>query len=160
MHGRHRILRGVNETYELETAMKNLKTLSDRYLSLWNEPDLGVRRKLIRELWAPDGAQVLVDPPQEIRHAAVRLRFSTPTLEVHGYDALEARVTTAYEMFVEPGEFVFRARGNSTHLLRNVVTVDWAMVSADDGAHAGGGVEVLDLDDEGRIRTDYQFIER
>jgi hypothetical protein len=34
------------------------------------------------------------------------------------------------------------------------------MLSTKEGAHAGGGVDTLDLDDDGRIVTDYQFIER
>jgi hypothetical protein len=36
---------------------------------------------VIRELWAPDGAQVLVDPPEEIRDAAAQLAFAIPPLE-------------------------------------------------------------------------------
>jgi hypothetical protein len=45
-------------------------------------------------------------------------------------------------------------------LLRNLVTLEWEMVATANGTHVGGGVEVIDLDDDGRIRTDYQFIER
>ena len=144
------------------TAVDDLdpRRLADRYLALWNEPDAAVRRGLIRELWAPDGGQVLVDPPQEVREAAERLRFSVPPLEVHGHEALEARVTRAYEMFVAPGEYVFESRDDAAHLLGNVVTLGWAMVpaTATGGDPAASGVEVLALDPDGRIRTDYQFI--
>ena len=136
----------------------NLHQLADRYITLWNEPDADIRRELIRELWAPDGAQVLVDPPQAVREAAERLRFSVPPLEVHGYEALEARVTRAYEMFIASGEYVFESRDDATQLLGNVVTLGWTMVPATGGDPAGGGVEVLALDADGRIRTDYQFI--
>jgi hypothetical protein len=87
---------------------EQLNQLVDRYISLWNDPDPAVRRKLIHEVWRPDGAEVLVDPPQEIREAAKNLEFPIPTLDVHGYDALEARVTRAYDMFIAPGEYVFR----------------------------------------------------
>jgi hypothetical protein len=140
------------------TAMKDLRELVDRYVALWNEPDPDTRRRMIRELWAPDGAQVLVDPPEEVRDAADRLRFSIPTLEVHGYDALEARVTRAHEMFIAPGEYVFKAGGDPSRLLSNVVGLHWTMVSRADGEPAGGGFDVLALAGDGRIRTDYQFI--
>jgi|SRR5215475_4772402 len=139
--------------------MNNTQEIADRYAALWNEPDPGRRRETIRALWAPNGAQVLVDPPQETRDAADQLRFRKPSFEVHGYEALEARVTRAYEMFIEPGEFVFRSRG-VTALLPDVLAVGWEMVSTKEGAHAGGGVDALDLDHDGRIVTDYQFIER
>ncbi|MGH3407452.1 MAG: hypothetical protein ACRDRJ_33875, partial [Streptosporangiaceae bacterium] len=36
---------------------------ADRYVAQWNEPDPAARAKLIRELRADDGLQVLVDPP-------------------------------------------------------------------------------------------------
>jgi hypothetical protein len=138
--------------------MTDLRKLTDRYIALWNEPDPDVRRTLIRELWAPGGAQVLVDPPQEVRQAADQLQFSVPPFEVHGYEALDARVTRAYEMFVASGEYVFTARGEPSHLLGNVVTLGWTMVARAGDELAGGGVEVLALDDDGRIRIDYQFI--
>lgn len=140
--------------------MTDIKEITDRYVAVWNEPDPDLRRKLIEQVWAPTGSQILTDPPQAVRDAAADLRFAVPSLEVHGYDALEARVTRAYEMFVGTGEFVFRPRDGGSELLRNLVAVAWEMVSTKDGAHAGGGVDVLDLDGSGRIRTDYQFIER
>jgi hypothetical protein len=47
----------------------DIKQWADRYVAQWNEPDPDARAKLIRELWASDGLQVLVDPPQEVREA-------------------------------------------------------------------------------------------
>lgn len=35
----------------------------------------------------------------------------------------------------------------------------WEMVSSEDGSVAGVGLEFLVIDAEGRIRSDYQFIE-
>jgi hypothetical protein len=140
------------------TAVKDLQRLVDRYVALWNEPDPDARRKMIRELWAPDSAHVLVDPPEEVRDAADRLSFPIPSLEVHGYEALEARVSRGHEMFIAPGEYVFKAGGVATRLLSNVVSLTWTMVSRRDGEIAGGGLDVLALGSDGRIRTDYQFI--
>ncbi|MEV6431894.1 hypothetical protein [Nocardia sp. NPDC051463] len=135
-----------------------LAALTERYVAMWNEPDAENRSKLIRELWAADGAQVLADPPQEIREAAAALAFPIPTLEVRGHDALERRVTRAYEMFVAPGEHAFAARGRATQLSVNLVGITWLMVSQADGSVAGGGYDVLALDEDGRIRVDHQFI--
>ncbi|MFB4303492.1 hypothetical protein [Actinomadura sp. NTSP31] len=131
---------------------------ADRYIAQWTEPDPGTRRALIRELWAPDGVQVLVNPPQEIREAAGNLAFPIPPLEVRGHDALNARVSRAYDMFIAPGERTFKAAEKATVLMPNVLAVRWSTVSVSTGEAVGGGLDVIALDDEGRIRTDHQFI--
>ncbi|MEV5746267.1 hypothetical protein AB0L00_00490 [Actinoallomurus sp. NPDC052308] len=136
----------------------DVKELADRYIAQWNESDPAARSAAIRELWAEDGVQVLVDPPQEIRQAAAGLAFAVPPLEVRGHAAMDARVTRAYEMFVAPGEHVFEAAAEVCVLLPNVVGVRWSMTSTSSGEAVGGGLDVLALDDDGRIRADYQFI--
>jgi hypothetical protein len=133
------------------------KELSERYVSVWMEADPSVRREIIRELWAPDGAHVL-EPPREIRDAATRLGFRTPALEARGYEALEARVTRAYEQFVAPGQFLFRPRDDASRL-REVVKFRWEMIPARGGAVAAVGLDILFLDAEGKIAIDHQFIE-
>lgn len=35
-----------------------LDAFVERYVTVWNEPDAAVRRRMIEELWAPDGANV------------------------------------------------------------------------------------------------------
>jgi hypothetical protein len=67
-------------------------------------------------------------------------------------------VTRAYEEFVAPGQFTFKARDNADRL-HNVVKFTWDMVPAVGGVAAGSGLEILIFDEEGRIETDYQFIE-
>jgi hypothetical protein len=88
----------------------DVRELAGRYVAVWNEPDAGLRRAAIRELWAEDGAHIL-QPPQQIRQAAAGLGFNSTTLQARGHDA------------------------------------------------AGAGLEILMLDEDGRIKTDYQFIE-
>jgi hypothetical protein len=136
----------------------DVKRWAGRYVAQWNEPDPAKRGALIRELWAPDGIQVLVDPPEAIRDAASALAFAVPPLEVRGHDALEARVTRAYEMFVAPGEHVFEAAGDPLLLLPNVLGVRWSMAAIRTGEVVGGGLDILALDGDARIRTDHQFI--
>lgn len=138
-----------------ENALINL---TEEYVALWNEADPQARRKRIAELWAAGGTQVLTDPPQEIRAAAAALNFPAPYLEVRGHDALDARVTRAYEMFIAPGEYVFRARGRAARLAGDLVGLGWLMVSTADGSEGGAGYDVLALDADGRIRSDHQYI--
>lgn len=136
--------------------MIDAKELVGRYVAVWNEPDAGLRRKAVAELWTEDGVQLL-QPPQDIREAAAALGV-TPILEARGHEALEARVTRSYEKFVAPGEFFFRPRDNADRLA-DIVKFTWEMVPTDGGEPVGAGLEILVLGADSRIRTDYQFIE-
>jgi hypothetical protein len=137
----------------------DIDALVERYVSMWNEPDPGARRALLHELWADGAVQVLADPPVEVREAAANLRFEVPPFEVHGLAALEERVTRAYEMFVAPGQYVFRARPGAVRLIDGLVAYAWDMVDRADGSVAGTGCDVMALDADGRIRVNYQFIQ-
>jgi len=143
----------------METPMIDInpRELVGRYVAVWNEPDAELRRKAIHDLWTENGVHIL-QPPQEIRKAAAGLGFTSTTLEARGYDALEVRVTRAYQEFVAPGEFTFNPRDNADRL-DNVVKFNWEMVPSGGGEVAGVGLEILVLDEDGRIKTDYQFIE-
>lgn len=136
----------------------DLTAFAERYMAQWNEADPELRRKLIHEIWAPSGAQTLVDPPLEIRQAAAQLNFAVPVLEVRGHDAMQARVTRAYEMFVASGEYLFEV-GEAAELPAGLIGLPWSMVARTDGSVAGGGYEVIGLDADGRITSDHQFIE-
>jgi hypothetical protein len=136
--------------------MENTTQLIDRYVRMWNEPDVEARRGAIADVWARHGRQV-VQPPTEIIDTARALGFPSPTLEVAGHDDLEFRVTRAYEEFVVGGQHVFRVRPHGARL-GDVVLFGWDMVDQD-GNVVGGGTEVLVLDHDDRIVTDYQFID-
>jgi hypothetical protein len=141
-------------------AMSDLdvRAVAESYVAQWNEADPDARRKRVRELWADDGLHVLVNPPQGVRDAAAELAVPAPPLEVRGFDALEARVARAYEMFVAAGEYRFEADGEAVLLMPRVIGVRWSMVANADGGAVGGGLDVLALDDDARIRTDHQFV--
>jgi hypothetical protein len=129
-----------------------------RWVALWTEPDPQARSRQVADLWAPAGAQVLVDPPREVREAATALAFPVPRLEVRGHDEIARRVTQAYAMFVEPGVYTFQAAGDAVFLAPALVGLGWEMVAIADGAVAGSGYEVIVLDDDGRIVLDHQHI--
>ncbi|MEV0633147.1 hypothetical protein ACI2LC_37340 [Nonomuraea wenchangensis] len=135
----------------------DIHDLTDRYVAVWNEPDAERRRTAIGELWSADAVHVL-QPPKEMLRTAEGLGFDGLFLEARGHHALEFRVTRAHEEFVAPGTFVFRSRGN-TDRLHNVVKFNWEMAPRDGGEVAGVGLEILILGPDGRIVSDYQFIE-
>jgi len=137
--------------------MQNPNELAERYVALWNEPDIERRRATVRALWADDGMQIL-QPPRDIRERAAAIGFFAPTLEACGHEALVARVGTAYEEFVAPGKFEFRGRGEVVRL-KDVVKFEWEMVPVTGGEPVGGGTEFVVFDGDGRIRADYQFID-
>jgi hypothetical protein len=138
--------------------MHDPRTLTTKYVALWNEPDPARRRQAIRELWTEDGAQVL-EPPDEMIAAAKAIGFAAPRLESRGYEELEERVARGYEDFVGSGRYRFRGRPDASRL-DDVVKFNWEMVRADGDEVAAVGLDVLLLAPDGRIRIDYQFIER
>lgn len=73
---------------------------------------------------------------------------------------IDRRVTRAYELFIEPGEFTFKATGDGdvVPLAPALIGLAWAMVTVADGTVAGSGYDVLALDDDGRILLDHQHI--
>jgi len=119
-------------------TMSNTTELIDRYVGIWNEPDADRRRATIAKLWQKDAVHF------------------TKSLEARGYDAIEARVTKAYEQYVGTGDFVFKAAcdGDDHH---NAVRFQWEMVPPAGGEVAASGSVFMILGDDGRIRSDYQF---
>jgi len=136
-----------------------LANLTRRWFALWTEADPHARARQVADLWATNGAQILVDGPQAMRDAVTELAFPVPHLEVRGHDEIDRRVTRAYEMFVEPGQHTFSPRGGDAVLLApTLVGLAWDMVTVADGAVIGSGYDVLVLDDDGRILLDHQHI--
>jgi hypothetical protein len=118
--------------------MSELNQLVNRYIALWHEPNVELRRQSITELWVEDGAQF------------TRLR------EIRGYQALVERVSTAYEKFVKTEGFLFRL-SSDVDAHHNAVKFTWEMVPAGGGEAAAVGTIFLLLSDDGRIHLDYQF---
>jgi hypothetical protein len=137
--------------------MKDMIDIAERYLAIWNEPDAEARRRMLGGLWAEDAVQIL-EPPEEARTAAGRLDMSG-SFESRGHGELERRVTRAYEEFIAAGEYDFIGPKDVARL-QNVVKFRWEMVPKGGGEVAGAGLEILILGNDGRIRLDYQFIER
>ena len=120
--------------------MTDFNEFADRYVATWNEPDVDLRRRAIAEIWAPDG------------------RYCNGRAEYAGHEAIQTAVTTSHDRWVGKG-YVFRSRKNAEGH-HNGVRFSWEMVSAAGGDVVSIGSEFVILDDDGRIRHDYQFIDK
>src|SRR5215208_4019927 len=144
-----------SDTVEVRMNISDPNELAERYTAVWMEPDGDRRRKAIADLWSEDAIHIL-QPTQEVYEAAAE-RAVNPTWQVRGHGELEARVTSAYEDFVATGQMSFRSRQGAKRL-GDVVTWRWEGVSPD-GEVLGAGLEFVILAADGRIATDYQFVE-
>lgn len=129
--------------------------LADRYIDQWVVPDAAGRRAAIERLWAEDGTHFL-QPPVEIREIAAGIGFDRTTLQVRGFDAFETRVARSYERFVKGAGLTFRSRADAVRL-HDMVKFSWETVATGTGDVVGGGLEILMLDEHGRIKADYMF---
>ncbi|GAA0209256.1 hypothetical protein GCM10010492_03710 [Saccharothrix mutabilis subsp. mutabilis] len=111
---------------------------ADRYVALWNETDPDRRRKGVVELYAPDATYVFYrkDP-------------------VVGHEAIIDQLAYTHEIY-DPMGYVFRSAHNAVGH-HNLVRLNWMMVLAATGETEMRGEDLLVLDDDGRILSDYQF---
>ena len=140
----------------VEVSSRSAAELAEKYLALWNEPDADRRRRMIAELWTEDGRHIL-QPPQEIRAIAAQPGIGlTAILEARGYDAIDARVASAYEHWVGAEGLSFRGRDDAERLA-DVVKFHWEAV-AKNGEVIAVGLNVLVVAADGRIERDYAFV--
>jgi hypothetical protein len=117
-----------------------IEEFAARYLAVWHEPDPGAREAAVADLWSADA------------------QMCTGANEHVGRDAITRRVTVAHDKFVAEQRCVFRPLGPAeTH--HDGVRIRWEMAPAAGGDAVSGGTQFVLLDDEGRARVDYQFID-
>jgi hypothetical protein len=117
--------------------MKDIASIVDSYVAVWNEGDPAKRRQRICEVWAPDGT------------TCYRL------MDARGYDAIEQRVVGSWEKWLSEGKHVFRPKSFAVH--HNVIKLDFIMVRLPGEEAEANGLCFLLLDWDGRIEHDYQF---
>jgi hypothetical protein len=120
-----------------EALAMDASALAQRYVEVWNADDAARRRDRIRALWAVDGT------------TCHRL------LEARGYEAIEARVTGAWERWRRGGAHLFRVAAVVGH--HGAVKCDWVMATLPSGDIAARGLSFLLLGTDGRLAADYQF---
>lgn len=119
--------------------MSKLDELVERYLAVWNESDAERRRKAIAEVWDENGV------------------YYNQGAEFRGHEAIEAAVVEAHDQFSAAG-FVFEL--DKVEEVHDAVRFVWNMVAAGGGEPASVGTQFWVLAEDGRVRLDYQFIDK
>lgn len=122
----------------LENLEQDTADLVARYVAAWNDPNLESRRRAVSAMWASDGAEF-------VDGKAFR-----------GHDELLARISTAHDQFVASGRFTVTAADDATR--HDDIVVFTIQLSAPSDEVAWAARVFLLLDDDGRIREDYQLI--
>ena len=120
--------------------MNDYDELTDRYVAVWNETDPEQRRRRIRELWSEDGIEC------------------TKQRQTQGYAALEARITASHEKNVRDAGYHFRSCRNADGH-HGLVKFNWEMLQKSDGAIQATGFYILLLNNAGKIRTAWFFVD-
>lgn len=109
-----------------------------RYFEAWNASGAQELTKAVGAAWAADGS------------------YTDPLADVRGHEQIAAVIAAAHEQF--PG-FSFRLTG-AVDGHHHTARFGWELVSEADGAAPVAGFDVITLDDEGRIRNVYGFLDR
>jgi ketosteroid isomerase-like protein len=115
----------------------SLNNLIERYVRAWNENDVQRRARALAEIYAEDAILVMQSAVFE------------------GIEAVVAHIAGVFDEFLAHGRFVFRSGGFNGH--HDCVLFRWEMAESADGTLADAGMNTFVLDEDGRIRWDYQF---
>jgi hypothetical protein len=111
-----------------------------RGIPLAHERNPAARRDIIASLFAPDA--------ENVNHKTV----------CRGLEEIVARVKRAHDEWVAEKNHVFELLGNTaTH--HDLVKFFWRMRPANGTAAVSAGLDIFVLNDAGKIRALYQFIE-
>ncbi|NUS12757.1 MAG: nuclear transport factor 2 family protein [Streptomyces sp.] len=123
------------------TATTGADRIVQKYLAVWREPDADARRRAVAGLWAPDGVEFV---------EGARFR---------GHEELAERVGRAYELFVASGDYRVTDENHVTvHDDIVVLTIQLTHAKGPRSGEVAWAARVfLLLDEDGRIRQDYQL---
>jgi hypothetical protein len=125
----------IRHDYQFNPSANDATELTDRYVTILSEPDSNIRRRRIEELWAP------------------ACRFASETASRSGLND----IASEFEQFHGSGGRAFSS-ANLSQAHHNLAWIKWQMRSAD-GETIDARTDLLILDDDERIRVDYQFRE-
>jgi hypothetical protein len=117
-----------------------LDNFISRYVGMWHESDAQKRHETVHSLWADDAENI------------------TRRFVARGMVEIVARVDRAHQEWVASRDLVFRSQGN-TDAHNNVVKFFWEMLPRSGGEVQARGLDIMVLQEDGRIRTMYQFSE-
>jgi len=121
-----------------ETTEAATRTITDRYVAVWNEPDPQSRRAAIGRLWEPDGVEYV--------EGGVQFR---------GHEELDGRIGRAYDEFVGSGKFRATLADDARH--HDDLVTFTVQLSTPEGEVAWAARVFALLGETGRIREDYQL---
>ena len=120
-----------------ETTEAAERTITDRYLAVWSEPDAQSRRAAIGSLWEPDGVEYVEG------------------IQFRGHVELDARIANAYEKFVASGKYNI-TMADDVRRHDDIITFA-VQLSGQEGEVAWAARVFVFLSETGRIREDYQL---
>jgi hypothetical protein len=130
----------MKETQFMNLNQTQLDDFIGRYLNMWHESDTERRHGIVRGLWSEDAENI------------------TRRFTARGMKEIIARVDRAHHEWVASKGSVFRPAGNTdTH--NNLVRFSWEMLPRGGGPIEARGLDIFVLNDDGRIRSLYQFAE-
>jgi hypothetical protein len=119
-----------------ETTEAAVRTITDRYLAVWNEPDARARLAAIASLWEADGAEYVEG------------------IQFRGHEALDGRIARAYEQFVGSGKYTATMADDVTR--HDDIISCTVQLSTPAGTVAWAARVFLVLGESDCIREDYQ----
>jgi hypothetical protein len=123
------------------TNTTEIQAVVDRYIAVWSIADPSDRAKAVANLWSDHGIEY-IEGRQYI-----------------GQDALVARVTEAHEAFVADAAYTAAGGDDATahgDIVAFTIRLDHVQ-GADAGETAWSARVFLLLDEQGRVREDYQL---
>ncbi|NNN31447.1 nuclear transport factor 2 family protein [Streptomyces sp. S3(2020)] len=109
-----------------------------RYFEAWNANDRETLAKAVAAAWAPDGT------------------YTDPLADVGGHEQIAAVIAAAHAQF--PGFVFYPTAVVDGH--HDTVRFSWELVNEADGSAPVAGFDVIALDEKGRIRSVYGFLDR
>jgi hypothetical protein len=121
-----------------ETTEAAARTITDRYLAVWNEPDAQSRRTAIGSLWEPDGVE-----------------YVDGGIQFRGHEELDRRIAHAYDEFVGSGKYDATLADDASR--HDDVIIFTVQLSTHEGEVAWAARVFVLLGETGCIREDYQL---
>ncbi|GGZ00649.1 nuclear transport factor 2 family protein [Streptomyces poonensis] len=122
----------------MSTITQRHQTAVSRYFAAWNASGEEELTAAVAAAWAEDGG------------------YTDPLADVRGHERIAALIAATREQF--PG-YVFRPSG-AVDGHHDIARFGWELVGEADGSAPVAGFDVIALDDEGRIRSVYGFLDR
>jgi hypothetical protein len=120
-----------------ETTEAAARTITDRYLAVWSEPDARSRRAAIGSLWEPDGVEYVEG------------------IQFRGHEELDDRIAHAYEQFVASGKYN-ATMADDVRRHDDIITFT-VQLRTHEGDVAWAARVFVVLAETGLIREDYQL---